>query len=388
MLSTEKLNEHAIELPQLLEQLATDPFTGLSKNEAEKRLEEYGPNEIPEVKGNIWQIYLAPLFNWLINTYLVMTAILLILSIWNIKIRTQAIQWLIFVLVNMVIAIVQQVRATKKIEALRQLAPAMTKVIREGQTIEVETKSLVPGDIVRLGVGDRISADGRILKSSAFIVNEASLTGESLPVTKAEGDLVLDEEISIGERINMVFGGTFVQMGSAQAVIIHTGVYTEIGKIQTELNELNTGDVPLRDKVNQLGRVLAMGVILFLMIQLTWQLFAPPYGWDFETLTQETLVEDLSAIVITSMSIMPINIPLLTTIVLLTGVLALAGHKVLIRDLGAIESLGRVSVLCSDKTGTITKNEMTVKRVWTDQQLYGVTGLGYGPKGTVFFNRR
>ncbi|MFX0204871.1 MAG: cation-translocating P-type ATPase [Candidatus Hodarchaeota archaeon] len=372
----ERLQGHAIQLSQLFDALSTSD-KGLSSAEVESRLAKYGLNEIPKVKGSIWQVYLAPLFNWLITTYLVMTGILIILAITYPDAWSQVIMWLGIVAINFAIAIVQQSRAQKKLDALHKLAPAMTKTIRDYKVTEIPTEMLVPGDIIELAQGDRIAADARILKSNVFMVNEASLTGESVPITKVEdGEIVLEEDASISERKNMVYRGTFVQMGSAQAVVVDTGAQTEIGRIQTELSELNTGEIPLRDKVNTLGRALTIAAVTFLLIQLVWLIIS----WDDEM----ELAEELVNAVITSMSVMPINIPLLTTIVLLTGVLAMASRRVIIRNLGAIESLGRISILCSDKTGTITKSQMTIKRIWVNEQLYGVTGLGYGPSGVIY----
>ncbi|MFX0117181.1 MAG: cation-translocating P-type ATPase, partial [Candidatus Hodarchaeota archaeon] len=365
-------------LETLIEELQTNPTRGLEQEKAGMRLLECGPNIIPVVKGSFWQVYLAPLFDWMITTYLIMTGILVILSLWDENVQLQAAQWLLIVAVNFAIAIIQQARAQKKMDALQKLSAPSSRVIRDGETQEIPAEQLVPGDIINLQQGDKIPADSRIIKSSNLLVNESSLTGESVPIEKAEkGEEPLDPGTPISERTNMVYNGSYVEVGTAIAVVVNTGIRTELGKISKDLAELNTGDIPLRRKVNVLGRYLVMGMLIFLFIQIVYK-FA-----DGELDDQTEIATRLAASVITAMSIMPINIPLLTTIVLLTGVLAMASHRVLISNLAAVESLGRVSVLCSDKTGTITYSQMTVKRIWDGKHLYGVSGLGYGPTGDI-----
>ena len=374
---------HEVPLPELVKLLKTSLERGLTTEEARQRLQVYGPNAIPKVKRNWFRVYIAPLLEWLITMYIIMTIVLLVLSIWSREVLSQAIQWSVFVIANFAIAILQQYRAQKKIEALHRLAAPTSTVIRDGAVDEIDAMELVPGDIIELRQGDRIPADARIIESNNFMVNEASLTGESVPITKTEsGEVVLEKDSPIAERVNMVFSGTYVQFGSARALVVRTGPHTEIGRISRELAELNTGDIPLRQKVNQLGKYLTMLMFLFLIISVWFQISTLPGNNPFGDINK--LAQRLSVSIITSMAVMPINIPLLTTIVLLTGVLAMAARRVIIKNLAAVESLGRVSILCSDKTGTITRGQMTVKRIWDGKYLYGVTGMGYGPSGVIF----
>ncbi|MHA1990508.1 MAG: cation-translocating P-type ATPase [Candidatus Hodarchaeales archaeon] len=368
---------------KLYVELSTDIKKGLTDQEVSKRLEATGLNVIPKVKPSLIQIYIAPLLEVMIVVYLIMAGLLVILTIWDPSTLLQAAQWVGVVALNFTIAIVQQARAQKKMDALQKLSAATSRVVRNGKVIEVETETLVPGDLIQLSQGDSIPTDARIISSSNFIVNEASLTGESVPVTKFEdGSKELPRDTPIGERGNMVYKGTFVQIGTASAVVVNTGKNTQLGRISTDLAELNTGEIPLRKKVNALGKVLSLGVVSFLIIQIIWNYLELE---RMGLLDQTTIVvKELVSSIIVSMSLMPINIPLLTTIVLITGVLAMATHRVIIRNLSAIESLGRISVLCSDKTGTITKSQMTVKRIWDGKQMYGVTGIGYGPSGVIF----
>ena len=314
-----------------------------------------------------------------------MTAILLFLSMYLIFVAKdfssvlQAAQWLVIVGINFIIAIIQQNRAQKKMDALQKLSTASVKVVRGGKAKEVDVTDIVPGDLIDLNTGSSIPADCRIIKSVDLLVNEASLTGESVPSSKAEdGKDILRLDTPIGERNNMIYRGCFIQTGNVRAIVVNTGIHTEIGKISDDLAKLNTGEIPLRTKVNSLGKYLSIAMIIFLTTLTAYTLTS------IQSYSGTTLVLKFISNIVTAMSIMPINIPLLTTIVLLTGVLAMAQHKVVIRNLSGVESLGRISVLASDKTGTITKSQMTVKRIWDGNHLYAVTGLGYGPSGVIF----
>ncbi|MFX1254878.1 MAG: cation-translocating P-type ATPase [Promethearchaeota archaeon] len=391
------LNPHNQDLEDLLRKLQTNYTMGLSKKESEERLERYGENTIPRPKGNFWEVYLLPLMNIMITIYLVMTGVLILLAFLytqytdDLSIWIQALQWLVIVLINFAIAIFQQSRAQKKIDALHKLSETASRVIRENEVIVVPTEYIVPGDILSLGQGDSIPADARLLHSANLMVNEASLTGESVPVTKSEeGNIILDPDVPISERSNMVYNGTFIQSGTAKAVVTGTGAHTEIGKISIELNDITTGEIPLTSKVNTLGKFLVLVMSVFLFAQIIFKIFFYLFMDPARIFLQPTevwvpiMIQEFSNGIITAMAIIPINIPILTTIVLLTGVLAMAGRRVIIKNLSAVESLGRVSILCSDKTGTITRSQMTVKRIYDGEKLYGVTGLGYGPSGVIF----
>jgi Ca2+-transporting ATPase len=366
---------HVMPINEVLETLNVDPNTGLSSEEARERLEIYGPNAIPKVKGSFWKVYLAPILNWLINIYLLSSFALLILAALFPSDQNQVAQatfWLSIVAVNCLVAIFQQFRAQKKLEALEKLSAGEARVIREGAETKIPPTDIVPGDLVKLEQGDRIPADARIITESNLSTNEASLTGESVPTDK-DPKLKSAADAALVDQKNMVFFGTYVATGNAKVVATTTGANTEIGKIQGELEQLNTGDIPLRKKVNRLAMFLGIAAVILMAFSFFW-LFIK--GTD--------LVKSLNDSITQAMAIMPINIPLLTTIVLLTGVLAMARKGVIIRDLSAVESLGRVSVICSDKTGTMTRNQMTVKFCWDTENLYRITGAGYEPKGEFY----
>lgn len=406
---------------EIADALATDVENGLSPAEADARLQSDGPNEIPQAKQSIWKVYVAPLLNTLIVIYLISATALVLLGQGTDTIITFAI-----VGVNCLVAVVQQIRAEKSLEALQRLSALTTTVVRNGVKKEIPTKELVAGDVIELRPGDKVPADARLIESVNMTVNEASLTGESEPVRKSQTGAPLprpegkpakqtepkkkrtvsqpgegekargsedalsgtrndenddeDDEIPLQEQFNMVFLGTYVATGNGRAIIVRTGAQTEIGKISEKMEQTSTGDIPLRRKINNLARFLGLGVILLLTAAFITKLVQLGIAGG---LTANSVREGLAGSIGVAMNIMPINIPLLTTIILLTGVIAMAQHGVIISNLSAVESLGRVSVVCTDKTGTLTQNAMTVKKVWCDWHLYNVTGNGYDPEGEI-----
>ncbi|MFX1316139.1 MAG: cation-translocating P-type ATPase [Promethearchaeota archaeon] len=361
-------------LEQIYQDFQTNPNNGLTIAEATKRLEQYGPNEIPKVSKGFIKIYLAPLFNWLIVIYLIGALILFLASVFGGEGSLLFIGLTLFiVLLNCMVAIIQQYRATKKLKALRELSAPLATVIREGQKQDIPTKEIVIGDLLILDQGDKIPADARIIQSFNLEVNEASLTGESEPVKKLrKGDPLAKDEIPISDRKNMIFYGTYITMGNGKAITVKTGGDTEIGKISHGLEEAGTSEIPIRQKLNHFGKWLGLIIFIFWFISLIIIWIAT--GFD-----RLEVVESLNS----ALDLMPLNIPLLVTIVLITGVLAMARHGVIIRNLASVDSLGRVSVVCSDKTGTLTKNQMSIQHVWTNGSLYRVTGSGYSPDGDI-----
>jgi len=371
-----------LELDQIYKTLESNPIKGLTEQEAQIRLEKYGTNEIPKVSKGFIKIYLAPLFNWLIVIYLIGALILFIVGLFSEKSNMIMILLTLgIVALNCIVAIVQQFRATKKLKALRELSAPTSTLIREGQKKDIPTKEIVIGDLLVLNQGDKIPADARIIESFNLEANEASLTGESEPIKKLERGIALnEEEAPIGDRKNMVFYGTYITTGTGKSIVVDTGGDTEIGKISHGLEEAGTSEIPIREKMNNFGKwlglmVFGMWVIILIIIL------------GVRSNAEIEAAGGLGAIIIESLNaaldLMPINIPLLTTIILVTGVLAMAHYGVIIRNLASVDSLGRVSVVCSDKTGTLTKNQMSVEHVWTNGSIYKVTGSGYDPDGEI-----
>ena len=367
-------------MSELTQQLDTDSDHGLMSGEAQRRLEVYGPNQLPKIRGSFWRVYLAPILNGLILIYLVVIAILsAIVIFFDTPGTSNVIIWIVIIAFNALLAIIQQFRAQKKLEALQSLTADTTMVIREGIKIEIPADEVVPGDIVVLAQGDRIPADGRLIEANQLTVVEASLTGESAPVPKNATRSQLEKDTPLHERQNMVYSGTYIATGSGRFLVTGTAEATEIGDISQGLETLNTGDIPLRRKVNRLAIYLGAAAITLGVIGFSsYILFPRPINGVFLT-PPEVAVEAI----INAMTVMPINIPLLTTIVLLTGVLAMAGVGVIVSNLSAVESLGRVSVICTDKTGTLTRSEMMVSLIWDSTHLFQVTGEGYEPKGKI-----
>ncbi|KKK40934.1 MAG: Calcium-transporting ATPase 1, partial [Candidatus Lokiarchaeum sp. GC14_75] len=324
------------ELEKIYKNLQTDPEKGLTELEAQIRLEKYGTNEIPKVSKGFIKIYLAPLFNWLIVIYLIGALILFIVGLFSEKSNMIMILLTLgIVALNCIVAIVQQFRATKKLKALRELSAPTSTLIREGQKKDIPTKEIVIGDLLVLNQGDKIPADARIIESFNLEANEASLTGESEPIKKLERGIALnEEEAPIGDRKNMVFYGTYITTGTGKSIVVDTGGDTEIGKISHGLEEAGTSEIPIREKMNNFGKWLGLGVLIFWFITLM-------IIWVASGFTRLEIVESLNS----ALDLMPINIPLLVTIVLITGVLAMAHHGVIIRNLASVDSLGRISVV-------------------------------------------
>ena len=371
----ENIDGHEVNISELKSSLRFDEIKGLSSTEAKSRITKYGSNELPQKKVPFWKIYLAPLFNIMISVYLVIVAVYFILTIWNPSAFYDAVSTLIIIGSNFVVAVIQQYRSTKKIDALHKLSTPYSNVLRDGVIEQIESKFLVPGDIIKLETGSRIPADCRILESNFLEINESILTGESEPVEKRAIFDGLDNNIEINDRVNMIFQGTYVHVGNATAVVVKTGGKTEIGSINDGLNKEASKEIHLVKKINNLGYWLTVGMLVLLTISI---LFKLNYLYQIKQISNIVIVSKyLTESIISTISIIPINIPILTTIILVTGVYSMAKQKVVIKNLSSIESLGRISVLCSDKTGTITKGQMNASKLFDGFMTYNIIKKGY-----------
>lgn len=368
---------YSFELPEIYSKFETDPEFGLTEEQCITKMEKYGPNELKKVKKSFLKAVIAPIINLLIIIYLISA-----FAMWLLGEIQRTVPTFIILGANALVAIIQQIRAEKQLQALKQLSEATAYALRSGKFVELSTRQITLGDIVQLRAGDKIPADCRIIEARNVSVDEASLTGESEPVKKFA--LALDpstNELPLQDQKNMLFLGTYLASGECTAIVVRIGPYTEIGKISTKLEESNTGDIPLRKKMNNIAIFLGMGVLILLISSVVYKLYI--YSRNDVFIWEPTIREGIIDSIDLGMKVMPINLPLLTTVVLLTGVLAMAQKGVIVREISRTESLGRVSVVCTDKTGTLTKNEMTVVKVWTPSSVYDVSGHGYSSEGNI-----
>jgi len=381
MSSSEKPNEiiyYSQSIEDLIKAFNTDIDHGLKSSELNERYLKSGYNELPKIKKSIWKIYLAPIFNFLIVILLITGIVIVILGSAEETVITFTV-----VILNSATVVIQQYRAQKALESLRQISALKATVIRDGNQFEVPNRELVPGDVVILEQGDKIPADGRIIHYVNLTIDEAPLTGESEPVEKTNS-IIKENDVSIQKQTNMVFMGTYIYTGRAKALITGTGINTEIGKISETLNEMGSiEDIPLTRKLNRLGYILGTIVVINLIVLIIYKFSLLLIQGNF---IQSEISSALVSSILRAINILPINLPILSTLVLITGVLNMAQSGVIIKNLSSIESLGRVSVICSDKTGTITKNEMTVEKFWINEEEFDVTGSGYDSEGGIFKN--
>ncbi len=342
---------------------------GLSHEQARQRLLQYGPNRLDEAKpASVWQRLLRHLNNLLLY---VLIAAALVTGLMGHLVDTFVI--LAVVVVNVVIGFVQEGKAEKALQAIRHLLAPHAVVLRDGCQQNLDAAELVPGDVVLLASGDSLPADVRLLQARNLRIDEAALTGESVPVDK-QVEAVADDA-SIGDRLCMGYAGTLVTQGQARAVVVATGAATEIGRIGTMLESVEQGTTPLLRKMSDVGRaltavILAAGALLFLFGTLVRGMGAG---------------EMFMAAVGLSVAAIPEGLPAIMTITLAIGVQRMASRNAVIRRLPAVETLGSVTVICSDKTGTLTRNEMTVQEVICAGQALEVEGAGYAPQGALLF---
>jgi P-type Ca2+ transporter type 2C len=340
---------------------------GLTINEAEKRLVEIGPNEIQAAKRtSAWKILLEQFKNILILILLAASAISLLLEHGVESIAIAAI-----VLFAVGLGFIQEFRAERAIEALRQMAAPTASVFREGVEVNIPSRDLVPGDVILLHTGDRIPADARLLEAVNLQVEEAALTGESVPVEKYIQHLMGDD-LPVGDRKNMVYAGTAATYGRGKALVVATGMQTEFGKIAKLLQTIETGKTPLQQNLDKVGAVLARAAFVVVAIIVAMGLVR---GQPF--------VEMLIFGIALAVAVVPEALPAVVTISLAIGVQKMVKRNALIRKLPAVETLGSTSVICSDKTGTLTKDEMTVRQLYAGGQIFNVTGSGYSPEGEI-----
>lgn len=367
--------------------LGVDPNTGLSQAEAERRLAQYGPNELasaPPVPK--WKKFLAQFKDPLVYLLLAATGISLIA--WFIEkanaapgaeggeiLPFDAIVIVLILIVNAVLGYIQESKAEEAVEALSQMTAPQTNVLRDGKIARINTVDVVPGDMVVLGEGDSIPADGRLLAAASLRVAEASLTGESVPVGKNVDTLA--EAKALGDRANMVFNGTSVTQGTGRAIVTSTGMRTQVGKIADLLQATDDDDSPLQKEMNYVSKILGIAVCIIAVVVLV--VLALTEGFN----DVHDVIDSLLLAVSLAVAAVPEGLAAILTVVLALGVQRMAAHHAIVKKLHSVETLGSASVICSDKTGTLTRNEMTVERVVTPSGEVQLTGTGYAPEGRM-----
>ncbi|MFD1326426.1 cation-translocating P-type ATPase [Mycoplana ramosa] len=378
MVTIDASNAHLETAAGLLARLGTNPQTGLSSTEAEGRLRNYGPNVLnAEEPVPAWRKFLAQFTDVLV--VLLIIAALISGALWLIERDTalpyEAIAILAIVFLNAVMSYLQQSRAEQAIAALKQMAAARAKVIRDGVVQQIPSAELVPGDILLIEEGDTIPADARLIQSTALQTAEAALTGESLPVSK---DIApIEHEAAVGDRHNMVFSGTSATYGHGRAVMTSTGMATQMGKIAGLLETTPDEKTPLQSELDRVGRVLGLIVIAIAVVMIATILVFEEIA-DFSALLDVLILGVALAV-----AAVPEGLPTVVTAVLSLGVQRMARRNAIVRHLAAVETLGSANVIASDKTGTLTRNEMTVKRVVTASGSIELGGIGYSPHGDV-----
>ncbi|NLJ79453.1 MAG: HAD-IC family P-type ATPase, partial [Firmicutes bacterium] len=363
---------HILEPGKVLELTNTPPEQGLSEQAARQRLELFGPNQLEgEVKKSLLGMFSESFRGFMPKLLLGAAAVS-----WFVGEKIDAFVITGIVMLQTALEAIQGFRAEKSLEALKELSAPRAKVIREGKTVCIPAEGLVPGDLIQLEAGDLVPADARILESSHLLTDESCLTGESIPVVK---DLAVqkDPRLFTADRLNMLFAGTSVTKGKVLAVVIATGMGTEMGRIATLLSAEGQEKTPLHRQMELLGQRTTRLVLLSVGGIISVGL-----------LRRQPLGRLLSTGVSLAVGAIPEGLPAVVTVALAFGVQRMAQRNAIVRRLSAVETLGGVTTICSDKTGTLTANEMTVKKIYADGKVYTVSGEGYNPLGNFYEQKR
>ncbi|TQV85123.1 HAD-IC family P-type ATPase [Exilibacterium tricleocarpae] len=358
---------HATPVEEVTEHLSADSTEGLSAAAAAQRQQRYGLNRLTEHKG------MGPVKRFLLQfhqplVYILLSAVAVTLALQE---WVDAAVIAMVVLLNAIIGFVQEAKALRAINALSKRLHSVATVIRDGQRQSIAADQLVPGDLVVLQPGDKVPADMRLIKSRDLQIDESALTGESVPAEKTTAELPADSEL--GDRRNMGYSSTLVTYGTGLGLVTGIGDDTEIGKISALIATTQTLDTPLTKRIKQFSHLLLYAILALAGVTLL-------VGW----LHGGSLLETFMAAVALAVGAIPEGLPAAVTIMLAIGVSRMARRRAIIRNLPAVETLGSTTVICSDKTGTLTKNEMTVRELWSGAQLVDVSGDGYDPHGEFY----
>ncbi|WDT78641.1 MAG: HAD-IC family P-type ATPase [Candidatus Manganitrophus sp.] len=358
---------HQLTAAQTLTVLESAP-EGLSHAEAARRLSDYGQNTLKETeRKSPWSILLSQFTDVMILILLIAAAIS-----WWIGEFTDTAMILVIVLLNAALGFSQEYRAERALSALKKLEQPQVVVRREGAYLQIPSRDLVPGDIVAVEAGQKVPADGRLIETVQLKVDESQLTGESVPVGK-ELKPLNQREVPLGDQINRIFMGTVVMTGHGSAVITETGMRTELGKIASLLQTVEDRKTPLQRRLASMGKRLAAAALIVTAVIFVAGLLR---GEPMETMLLTAISLAVAAI--------PEGLPAMVTIVLALGAQRMVRRNALIRKLPAVETLGSVTTICTDKTGTLTQNVMSVEAIYVDGRRVQVSGSGYRPEGHLY----
>ena len=360
------MNWYQLEIERVKSELDTSE-NGLTKDEAEKRLESHGPNRLAEEeKIGVLKIFLHQFTSPLIFILVIAATVTAMLQVYK---DTGVI--VAVLLLNAIIGFIQEYKAEQQVQALKKMVVPKARVLRDGEEIEVTSEDIVPGDIVYLASGHKVPADLRLFAAKELKCDESMLTGESIPVDKTTS-VIKESNLTPGDQINMAFMGTVVVNGRGKGIVVETGASTVLGGIAEDVKEVRMLKAPLQKKIDRFAQ--AIGVIVLVAAVLLFLV-----GILVGENTRDMFMTAVAAAVAT----VPEGLPIVVTVALSIGVARMAARNAIIRRLPAVETLGSTTVICSDKTGTLTKNEMTVRRVYDGKAVYEVTGSGYEPEGEI-----
>ncbi len=384
------IKAHSLETKEVIKKMNTSLETGLSDEEVNQRLEKYGLNELKAIKKvSPLQIFFNQFKDFLVYLLLFAIAVSIIVGFYELSIGSEPTEFLdafvIFtiLIINAVLGFYQEYKAEKVLESLKKMAPHNAKVKRGGIVQEIGVKYVVPGDILILDEGDKMPADARLTQAYSLYIDEAILTGESLPVEK--NLKIVEEKTMLADRKDMVYSNTVVTRGNGEAIAVATGMQTEIGKIAEKIQEVEPEPSPFQVEVNRFGKFLGklILIICFLVFAIEFILIIITEGIDFGPEQIEHIVYALKISISLAVSAVPEGLIVVITVVMSIGMRKMAERNALVKTLNAVETLGRVNIICSDKTGTLTKNEMTVVKVFLGGNVYDIEGVGYAIKGKI-----
>lgn len=363
---------HEIGPEEVLQSINTSRENGLTEKDVQKRVKHHGFNELKEAeKPSAFLLFLEQFKDFMVLVLLAATLISGLLGEY-----IDAIAIIAIVLINGILGFFQERRAEKSLEALKEMSAPQVQALREGEWTRIQSKDLVPGDIVKFTSGDRIGADLRLIEAKSLEIEESALTGESLPVSKFTNALS-DGHAGIGDLTNMAFMGTLVTRGNGVGVVVATGMSTAMGQIADLLQSAETMETPLQRRLEQLGKIL-----IVVALALTFLVVAVGVIQGHE------LYDMFLAGVSLAVAAIPEGLPAIVTVALSLGVQRMIKQRSIVRKLPAVETLGCASVICSDKTGTMTQNKMTVTHIWSGGRTWQLSGTGYQPKGEFFANEQ